>query len=88
MNTSVAGEAGDFKELEVLLQAASEGSEDIRLERSLRTIRLIHNKSLRISDALVRIAAIWKKDFFLLLFSCLLGILSVLVDFMTIKSTL
>ena len=34
MKTGVAGEAGEVKELEVLLQAASEGSEDIRLERS------------------------------------------------------
>ena len=51
MKTSVAGEAGEGEDLEVLLQAASEGSEDIRLERSLRTIRLIHDKSLGISDS-------------------------------------
>ena len=31
--TSVAGEAGEVEELEVLLQATSEGSEDIRLEK-------------------------------------------------------
>ena len=49
--TGVVGESGEVKELEVLLQAASEGSEDIRLERSLRTIRLIHDKSLGISDS-------------------------------------
>ena len=34
MKTAVAGEAGEVEELDVLLQAASEGSEDIRVERS------------------------------------------------------
>ena len=53
LKTSVAGEAGEGKELDVLLQAARprEGSEDIRLERSLSTIRLICDKSLGISDS-------------------------------------
>ena len=51
MKTGVAGEAGEVKELDVLLQAAREGSEDIRLERSLSTIRLICDKSLGISDS-------------------------------------
>ena len=51
MKTSVAGEAGEIEELEVLMQAASEGSEDIQLERSLKTIRLIHDKLLVISDS-------------------------------------
>ena len=51
LKTGVAGEASEVEELEVLLQAASEGSEDIQLERSLRTIRLIHDKSLGTSDS-------------------------------------
>ena len=45
------GEVGEVKELEVLLQAANEGSEDIQLERSLRTIMSIDVKSLGISDS-------------------------------------
>ena len=49
LKTFVAGEASEVEELEVLLQAASEGSEDIQLERSLRTIRLIPGKLLGIS---------------------------------------
>ena len=50
MKTGVAGEAGEVEELEVLLQAASEGSEDIRLERSLRRIREAFNKKSRIRE--------------------------------------
>ena len=51
MKTAVAGEAGEVEEMDLQLQGASEGSEDIRLERSLRTIRLIHDKLLGISDS-------------------------------------
>jgi hypothetical protein len=53
LKTSVAGEAGEVEELDVLLPAARprEGSEDIQLERSLSTIRLICDKSLGISDS-------------------------------------
>ena len=50
MKTSVAGEAGEVKELDVLLQAASEGSEVIQLERSSSTIRLICDKLLGIRN--------------------------------------
>ena len=45
MKTVAAGEAGEVEELEFLLQAISEGSEDIRLETSLSKIRLIFDKS-------------------------------------------
>ena len=54
MKTSVAGEAGEVEKLEVLLQATSEGSEDIGLERRLRTLRLIPDKSLGISLLIIQ----------------------------------